>query len=321
MSVPEELRRVYRRQGYGLVGSHSAVKTCHWVRKSLNTNGREYCYKQRFYGIPCHRCLQMTPSLGHCLQSCVFCWRATPEHLGVNWEQTTLHEEEIDDPETIVEGSIKAHRQAMTGFGGNPNVSKKVLEEAKNPIHAAISLEGEPTLYPRLGELVETFYRKDYKSVFIVTNGLRPDVLSELEEEPSQLYVSACAPDEETYRRTCRPLVHDGWERLMKTLELLQSFSCPTVLRHTLVPKLNMVNPAGYAKLAEISDATYLEPKAAMSVGYARKRFSYEEMAWHDDIRSFAESLAEETGYNIIDEQPASSIVLLSRLEKPIQLY
>jgi len=321
LSVPEELRRVYRRQGYRLVGGHSAVKTCHWVRKSLNSNGREHCYKQRFYGIPCHRCLQMTPSLGHCLQSCVFCWRATPEHLGVSWEQTTLDEAEIDDPETIVEGSIEAHRQAMTGFGGNPNVSEKMLEEANNPIHAAISLEGEPTLYPRLGELVETFYRKGYKSVFIVTNGLRPDVLSELEEEPSQLYVSACAPDQETYRRTCRPLVHDGWERLMKTLELLQSFSCPTVLRHTLVPKLNMVNPAGYAKLAEISDATYLEPKAAMSVGYARNRFSYEEMAWHDDIRSFAETLADETGYNIVDEQPASSIVLLSRLEKPIKLY
>jgi len=82
-----------------------------------------------------------------------------------------------------------------------------------------------------------------------------------------------------------------------------------------------MDDPAGYAGLAEMSDATYLEPKAAMSVGYARRRFGYEEMAWHEDIRAFAEALAEESGYQILDEQPLSSIVLLSRLERTIKLY
>jgi tRNA wybutosine-synthesizing protein 1 len=154
-----------------------------------------------------------------------------------------------------------------------------------------------------------------------VTNGLRPGVLESLETEPSQLYVSVCAPDEDTYKRTCRPLVPGGWGKLLETLELLRSFSCPTVLRHTLIPRLNMDNPTGYAKLAEKSGATYLEPKAAMSVGYARQRFSYEEMARHEDIRAFAEALAAESGYEILDEQPLSSIVLLSRLEKPIKLY
>ncbi|MFB0558800.1 MAG: 4-demethylwyosine synthase TYW1 [Candidatus Bathyarchaeia archaeon] len=321
MSVPDDLRRVYRRQGYHLVGGHSAVKTCHWVRRSLNTGGKEHCYKQRFYGVPCHQCLQMTPSLGHCLQSCVFCWRATPEILGVDWEQTGFREDELDDPVAIVEGCLKAHRRALSGFKGNPRVHKGMLQEAVQPVHAAISLEGEPTLYPRLGELVEAFYADGFKSVFIVTNGLRPDVLQNLSTEPSQLYVSVCAPNEETYKRTCRPLVPDGWERLIETLELLKSFSCPTVLRHTLVPKLNMNDPAGYARLAERADATYLEPKAAMSVGYARRRFGYEEMAWHEDIKAFAEALAAESGYKILDEQPVSSIVLLSRLEKPIKLY
>lgn len=321
MGVPEELRRVYRRQGYHFAGGHSAVKTCHWVRKSLNTAGEEHCYKQRFYGVPCHRCLQMTPSLGRCLQSCLFCWRGTPENVGVHWEQTRFPEGEAEEPENIVAGCLEAHRRAMSGFGGNPNVSTEMLDEATRPVHAAISLEGEPTLYPHLSDLVATFYRQGFKSVFIVTNGLRPDVLAGLDAEPSQLYVSACAPDEEIYKATCRPLVRDGWERLMETLELLQSFSCPTVLRHTLVPKLNMKDPAGYARLAEISDATYLEPKAAMSVGYARRRFGYEEMAWHEDVRAFAEALAEESGYRILDEQPLSSIVLLSRLEKPIKLY
>jgi tRNA wybutosine-synthesizing protein 1 len=321
LSVPDDLRRVYRRQGYHLVGGHSAVKTCHWVRRSLNTGGEEHCYKQRFYGVPCHRCLQMTPSLGRCLQSCVFCWRATPESIGIGWEQTRFPEEEAEGLDDIVEGCMEAHRRALSGFGGNPDVPEAMLEEAKQPIHAAISLEGEPTLYPYIGDLVESFYSHGFQSAFIVTNGLRPDVLGSLDTEPSQLYVSVCAPDEETYKRTCRPLVPDGWGRLLETLELLRSFSCPTVLRHTLIPRLNMDDPAGYAKLAEKSGATYLEPKAAMSVGYARRRFSYEEMARHEDIRAFAEALAVESGYEILDEQPLSSIVLLSRLEKPIKLY
>jgi tRNA wybutosine-synthesizing protein 1 len=321
LSVPNDLRQVYRKQGYHLVGGHSAVKTCHWVRRSLNTAGEEHCYKQRFYGVPCHRCLQMTPSLGHCLQSCVFCWRVTPEMIGVDWDQTILPKEEAEEPEDIVEGCLEAHRRAMTGFGGNPNVRRDMLNEALEPIHAAISLEGEPTLYPFLGGLVDAFYRRGFKSVFIVTNGLRPDVLANLGVEPSQLYVSVCAPDEKTYLRTCRPLVPDGWKRLMETLDLLDSFGCPTVLRHTLVPKLNMDNVSGYARLADRSNATYLEPKAAMSVGYARRRFGYNEMAWHDDIRKFAKALARESGYRLVDEQPLSLIVLLSRLEKPISLY
>ena len=321
MSVPEELRRVYRKQGYHLVGGHSAVKTCHWVRRSLNTRGQEHCYKQRFYGVPCHRCLQMTPSLGRCTQSCLFCWRATPEAIGVPWDQTRFPESEAEDPETIVEGCIQAHRKAISGFGGNPNVQETMWEEAENPLHAAISLEGEPTLYPCLGELVEAFFGKGFESVFIVTNGLNPEALSDLGTEPTQLYVSVCAPDEETYERTCRPLIPNGWGNLMESLELLRSFSCPTVLRHTLVPDLNMKDPAGYARLAELSDATYLEPKAAMSVGFARNRFGYHEMAWHDDVRRFAEELARESSYSILDEQPLSSIVLLSRLPEPKKLY
>ena len=119
LSAPEELRRVYRRQGYRFVGDHSAVKTCHWARKSLSTGGREHCYKQRFYGVPSHRCLQMTPSLGRCTQSCLFCWRATPENLSTTWDQSRFLVAEAEEPEAIVQGCLKAHRKAISGFGGN----------------------------------------------------------------------------------------------------------------------------------------------------------------------------------------------------------
>ena len=320
MSLPEELRNLYIKQKYGLVGSHSAVKTCHWQSRSLNTKGAENCYKNRFYGIPTHRCMQMTPSMGHCTQSCLFCWRATPETLGVGWEQTQPIQNP-EDPESIIDGCIAAHKKQMSGFGGNPNVDRDMWKEACDPIHAAISLEGEPTLYPYIGELVDAYKSRGFKSVFIVTNGTTPEVLSEMSCEPTQLYISLCAPDRETYEKTCKPMIPDAWDKVLETLELLNSFKCPTVLRHTLVPKLNMHNAAGYGKLAELSNATYMEPKAAMSVGGARARFAYNEMAWFHEIKTFAEEIAAESSYDIVDEHEPSNIVLLSRLKKPIQLY
>ncbi len=320
MSVPGELRSRYVKQRYRLVGEHSAVKTCTWVGKALRTEGSEHCYKQRFYGVPTHRCLQMTPSLGHCTQSCVFCWRATPETLGVGWEQTQPIKGG-DDPDAIVEGVIAAHRKLIYGWGGNPNVTEQYLKEALEPVHAAISLEGEPTLYDRLGDLVASFKAHGFRSVFIVTNGTKPEALASLGTEPSQLYVSLCAPDEATYAETCRPMTPDAWEKVMETLNLLHSFKCPTVIRQTLVPKLNMGNIEGYAELVKRAEPTYVEPKGAMSVGFARQRFGYDEMASFEQIKAFSEKLAAETGYRAIDEQYESNIVLLSRREKPINLY
>jgi len=320
MSLPEKLQRLYYKQKYRIVGRHSAVKTCHWLNRSLNTGGEENCYKNKFYGIPTHRCLQMTPSLGHCTQSCLFCWRITPETIGVSWEQTKPISEP-DDPDAIIEGCLREHRKLIYGFKGNPKVDKEMFKETLNPIHAAISLEGEPTLSPLLGELVEAFKEHGFKSVFIVTNGTRPEVLSDLSCEPTQLYVSLCAPDRETYEKTCNPLIEGGWDKVLETVELLNSFSCPTVLRHTLVPKLNMHSPEKYGRLAEAGNVTYMEPKAAMSVGGARGRFGYEDMAWFDDVKKFAIDIAASCSYNIVDEHKWSNIVLLSRLEKPIKLY
>ncbi len=262
----------------------------------------------------------MTPSLGHCTQSCVFCWRATPETLGVGWEQTQPIRGG-DDPDAIVEGAIAAHRKLIYGWGGNENVTEQYLREALDPVHAAISLEGEPTLYDCLSDLVASFKAHGFRSVFIVTNGTKPEALANLGTEPSQLYISLCAPDEETYERTCRPMVPGAWGRVKETLELLRSFRCPTVIRQTLVPKLNMNNIPGYAKLVLSAEPTYIEPKGAMSVGFARRRFAYEDMANFKDIKAFSAKLSEETGYAAIDEQYESNIVLLSRLKRAINLY
>ena len=170
---------VYKKQHYGLVGSHSAVKVCHWTKSELL--GKAPCYKNTFYGIKSHQCIQMTPALNQCSENCDFCWR----FQGFD----SMHINEEDDPEFILEESIKAHLKLISGFKGNPKVKKELFEEASHPRHMAISLTGEPTLYTRLGELIEAATRRGI-TTFVVSNGTMPKVLETLNPLPTQLYIT-----------------------------------------------------------------------------------------------------------------------------------
>jgi tRNA wybutosine-synthesizing protein 1 len=223
-----------------------------------------------------------------------------------------------DSPEEIVEESIKAQLEILSGYKGNPETNQKKFKEALTPRHAAISLTGEPTLYKNIGELIHAFHRRGF-TTFLVSNGTMPSVLAKIGEEPTQLYISVCAPDEEAFKHICRPQIPKAWKKLNQTLELLPSFKCPTVIRITIVRGLNMKNIKGYAKLIEKANPTYIEPKAYMHVGFSRLRLGYECMPTHGEIHEFATQIAKETGYNIIDESQESRVVLLSKLEKSIR--
>jgi tRNA wybutosine-synthesizing protein 1 len=312
-SVPADLVQTLRKQKYHLIGRHSAVKRCRWLHETL-VHSRP-CYKQKFYGIKTHRCIQMTPALFYCTQQCLFCWRAQSGDLHLAWNELNLPA--WDPPDDIVENSIKAQRAILTGYKANPKTDRQKLKEAMTPKHAAISLTGEPTLYDNIEELVRTFHERGM-TTFLVSNGTLPSVLTKMGEEPTQLYVSACAPDKKTFIQVCRPQIPRAWERLNETLMTLLSYRCPTVIRITLVQGLNMKNVKGYAKIIRKSNPTYIEPKAYMHVGFSRLRIGFENMPSHVHVREFASQLANETGYSIIDESEESRVVLLSRLEKPI---
>ena len=62
--MDENYKATLIKQQYRLYNDHSAVKLCGWLKESL-VHGRN-CYKQDFYGIQSHRCLQMTPSINEC---------------------------------------------------------------------------------------------------------------------------------------------------------------------------------------------------------------------------------------------------------------
>ena len=312
--VPSALTQALTKQKYHLVGRHSAVKRCRWLYETLIHD--RPCYKQKFYGIKTHQCIQMTPALFYCTQKCLFCWRAQSGDHQIIWDEMRVPA--WDSPEEIVEGSIKAQLEILSGYKGNPETNQKKFKEALTPRHAAISLTGEPTLYKNIGELIHAFHRRGF-TTFLVSNGTMPSVLAKLEEEPTQLYISVCAPDEEAFKHVCRPQIPKAWEKLNQTLELLSSFKCPTVIRITLVRGLNMKNIKGYSKLVEKANPTYIEPKAYMHVGFSRLRLGYECMPNHREIREFATQIAKETSYNIIDESQESRVVLLSKLEKSIR--
>jgi tRNA wybutosine-synthesizing protein 1 len=309
------LSSALKKQKYHLVGSHSAVKRCKWLYESI-INDRP-CYKQKFYGIKSHRCIQMTPSLYYCTQQCLFCWRAQSGDLQVTWDETRIPK--VDSPEAIVEGCLKAQEKILTGYKGNEKANWRKFQEALTPKQVAISLTGEPTLYEPLGELIRTFKQKGL-TTFLVSNGTLPSKLSTLSQEPTQLYISVCAPNEQLYKRVCRPEFPSTWAKLNETLSLLHSFRCPTVIRTTLVKELNMNQIDEYAKLVEMANPTYIEAKAYMHIGFSNLRLGFERMPMHSEVKDFAKKLSEKTGYMIINEAPESRVVLLSKLKKAIQV-
>jgi tRNA wybutosine-synthesizing protein 1 len=237
--------------------------------------------------------------------------------LQITWDEMKLPD--WDSAEEIVQGSLKAQVAILSGYSGNPKTNEKKFREALRPRHVAISLTGEPTLYEPLGELIRTFRSKGF-TTFLVSNGTMPSKLAELSEEPTQLYISVCAPTKDVFRSVCRPQIPDAWAKLNETLGFLPSFRCPTVIRMTLVKGHNMKLAEGYAELVEKANPTYIEAKAYMHIGFSNLRLSYERMPDHKEIRDFAMHLAEKTGYKIIDESVESRVVLLSKREKPIRI-
>ena len=287
------------KQQYRLYKDHAAVKLCHWMKESMLHE--RHCYKQDFYGISSHRCLQMTPAINECSHMCSFCWRIQENDFEVrDWAE----------PKEMLDALIEHQRKLIWGFKGDPRCDPKMFEEARNPNQVAISLAGEPITYPYLSEFLEECHRRKM-TTFMVTNGTYPERLEELDTLPMQLYVTVAAPNEEIYRKVCRPKVSDGWQRIMRTLELMPSLKTRTVIRHTLVKDVNFGWIDDYAALDRIADPDLIEPKGYVFVGGSRQRLSMSCMPSFDEIRDFSRSLGERVGMEIIKERADSRVVLL----------
>lgn len=289
------------KQGNLFIGEHTSVQICGWTKKALRGEGA--CYKGKFYGIKSHRCVQMSPAVNFCDHDCVFCWR----------ERNNSGFGSIDDPMTMADKSIDAFKKLLTGFGGNPKVRKELFEQSKHPLHFAISLNGEPTYYPRLNEFLKDLHEKNI-STFVVSNGQLPDILAKL-EPPTQLYLSLDASNKPSYIEIDRPMRKDGWERLMKSLDVLRELreqeKTRTVIRITVIKGLNDQNPEEWAELIKKANPHFVEVKGYMFVGASRQRLSMANMPYHEEITAFAQEIAKLCGRTIASDHAPSRVCLL----------
>ena len=302
--ITEERRNYLAKQGYRLVGNHSAIKTCHYC--SAAVKGNDVCYKNTFYNIASWRCIQATVTLDLCNLRCRWCWR------DINYG-TSSGSMFTDEPQDIVEGFIKEHKNVMMGFYGSNKVNKDRLDETMSPKHVALSLTGDACLYPRLPELIKEIHNKHMTS-FVVTNGTITHMVKKLvDQQPTQLYITLPAPNKETYLKMCNPIAGNyGWENILESLYLLENFKRSAV-RLTLVKNMNMFNPHEYAKILEDKGFKFLELKSAMPVGDARYRMEYSEMPSHEEIRKFAQDICKINKWEIIDEKQESRVVLIMK--------
>jgi len=285
--------------------NHTAAQTCGWTANALEGEGT--CYKYAFYGIRSHRCIQMTPVV-RCNERCVFCWR---DHAGHTYEMDGV---EWDDPEAVVDASIELQKQLLSGYGGNDNVPEERFDEAMEPRHVAISLDGEPTLYPYLPELIDAFHDRGL-TTFLVSNGTRPEVIAEC--EPTQLYISVDAPHRATFDSTVGAVEDDAWEKLVDTMDVLaEKEETRTVIRTTLVNGENMHDPDWYAGFYQRADPDFVELKGYMHVGHSRDRMERESMPDHEEVAEFTRAVGEHMPeHDVYKEQEVSNVALLSKEE------
>lgn len=301
--VGAEQRKSLEKTGYAVVGSHSAVKLCRWTKNALK--GRGHCYKHSFYGIASHRCMEATPSLA-CANKCTFCWRSHLNPVAMRWVF------EQDDPNAIVEEMLAKHEKRFVDqvIAGGVAHSDERSAEAKEVRHCALSLVGEPVLYPQVREFLEALHNKRI-STFLVTNGQFPEQLEAL-PRVTQLYLSVDAPTERELIQVGRPLFKDAWGRLLQSLDALRAkgqSGVRTVCRLTLrKDAMSREAAKGYATLVRRAQPDFVEVKGVTPVPLFKEAgvAMSDIVPSHSEVREFGELLGEELAAAAEDQAEAT---------------
>eukprot|EP00727_Mastigamoeba_balamuthi_P005109 m51a1_g14597 hypothetical protein (645) ;mRNA; f:1169911-1171979 len=333
--IPADLREALEKEGYGVVGTHSAVKMCRWTRNAVR--GRGLCYKNGFYGIRSHQCMEFSSSIA-CANKCVFCWRHQRNPVTTAWRWPA------DDPQMVADASYETWKAFVRPLKGVPDIVPERFEAAVSaPRHVALSLVGESLLYPRLSELLRAFHARGC-STFLVSNAQAPEQLAAV-CPVTQLYLSCDAATRETLAVIDRPLHRDYWERFLACLDILAQRTERTVLRLTVVKGWNastMCNPgpsvsgqpprmppegrgccvgdtpAAYAALVRRGRPSFIEVKGATYFGASgagsTQALSMANVPYHSEVVDFARLIAAELApdYELASEHAHSCCVLLA---------
>ncbi|RDJ31673.1 MAG: 4-demethylwyosine synthase TYW1 [Crenarchaeota archaeon] len=320
IQIKPNVMQQLKKAKYG-VSDHSTVELCHWTKKSFKNEGD--CYKHKFYGISTHRCMEFSPAGMHCENRCVYCWR--PMEF---YDSLAMEPEKVAEPEQILTKLMEEREKLIMGYYGDKRNDKQRLDESRLPSHYAISLSGEPTMYPKLPELIKYLKSlKNTKSIFLVTNGQEPDMIQRLADEdalPTQLYLSTNAADYDSFLKINRPRYDDSWERWNKTLGMLKHLDTRTVLRITLIRDYNNINEMipSFAKMINESSPNFIEIKSYMHIGRSRNRLERDNMLEFNEVEQFSKELVQQSKmFSIMDVSTISRIVVLQNMERFIERW
>uniref|UniRef100_A0A8C2ANR4 S-adenosyl-L-methionine-dependent tRNA 4-demethylwyosine synthase TYW1 n=1 Tax=Cyprinus carpio TaxID=7962 RepID=A0A8C2ANR4_CYPCA len=288
---------------YKLIGSHSGVKLCRWTKSMLR--GRGGCYKHTFYGIESHRCMETTPSLA-CANKCVFCWRHHTNPVGTEWRW------KMDPAEKIIQEAVENHKNMIRQFRGVPGVRPERFEEGLTVKHCALSLVGEPIMYPEINSFLRLLHQQNISS-FLVTNAQFPEEIRSL-VPVTQLYVSVDASTKDSLKKIDRPLFKDFWQRFLDSLRALGEKQQRTVYRLTLVKAWNVDELKAYADLIALGQPDFIEVKGVTYCGESSaSSLTMANVPWHEEVIYFVQQLANLLpDYEIACEHEHSNCLLLA---------
>jgi tRNA wybutosine-synthesizing protein 1 len=307
-------RKALTKEGYKIIGTHSAVKMCRWTKNQMR--GRGGCYKHSFYGITSYQCMEATPSLA-CANKCVFCWRHHKNPVGTEWRWKT------DPPALIVDQAIGEHQGMVNQMRGVPGVVPERFQEAFTVRHCALSLVGEPIMYPHINEMLRLLHERKI-STFMVTNAQFPEAILAL-DPVTQLYVSVDAATKESLKAVDRPLFKDFWERFRQSLMYMKEKQQRTVYRMTLVKSYNMDEVEQYCDLIQEGEPDFIEIKAVTYCGKSdASNLTMQNVPWHYEVCSYAEAIVHTLNsranaritYGIATEHEHSCCILIAREDR-----
>ncbi|XP_072547350.1 S-adenosyl-L-methionine-dependent tRNA 4-demethylwyosine synthase TYW1 isoform X2 [Salminus brasiliensis] len=301
--ITPALREALTKQGYKLIGSHSGVKLCRWTKSMLR--GRGGCYKHTFYGIESHRCMETTPSLA-CANKCVFCWRHHTNPVGTEWRW------KMDPAEKILQEAVENHQNMIRQFRGVPGVRPERFEEGLSVKHCALSLVGEPIMYPEINSFLRLLHQRHISS-FLVTNAQFPEEIRSL-VPVTQLYVSVDASTKDSLKKIDRPLFKDFWQRFLDSLRALGEKQQRTVYRLTLVKAWNVDELKAYAELIAVGQPDFIEVKGVTYCGESSaSSLTMANVPWHEEVVHFVQQLANLLpDYEMACEHEHSNCLLLA---------
>eukprot|EP01029_Cantina_marsupialis_P012990 TRINITY_DN28813_c0_g1_i1.p1 TRINITY_DN28813_c0_g1~~TRINITY_DN28813_c0_g1_i1.p1 ORF type:complete len:675 (+),score=200.50 TRINITY_DN28813_c0_g1_i1:26-2050(+) len=303
-------KRQLKKEGYKLVGTHSAVKLCRWTKHHLRGQGG--CYKHTFYGITSAQCMEATPSLA-CANRCTFCWRHHANPVGREWRW------KADPPTEIVKETVDIHLNMVRQLKGMDRVIVDRFNASAAAVrHCALSLVGEPIMYPHINEYCQDLHDR-HISTFLVTNAQFPAELRDL-QPVTQLYLSIDAPTPEQLKTIDRPLFPDYWDRFMDCVDIIKTKPCcRSTFRLTLLQgddeNMNVEPHAdiicrGTPSLVEIKAVTYSGDHS----------ITLKDVPFYKDVRAFGERLCELVNsksdgieYGLACEHEHSCCLLLAR--------